>query len=92
MNKHTAAPANVSALTLICDGVLRIILPGAQTLLDEGVALGKPFDEIFVVHIIDGDVHMFVSSDERRVFGKFPIYDGEYVCDFAICQGLWTSE
>ena len=38
------------------------MLPGAQALLDEGVALWKPFDEILIVNIIYRDVQMPVSS------------------------------
>ena len=92
MNKHATASANISGLTPICAMILHIMLPVAQSFLDEGIALGKPLNEIFIVDIMDGNVQMLIGSKERRVTGQPRVYHGEYVGDFAIGKCLWTSE
>lgn len=84
MNKHTTASFNVSVWSLICAGILHNMSPVAQPLLDEGIAFGKPLNEVFVVNIINGNVQMLVALDKRRVIGKLPVYDRDYVRDFAI--------
>jgi hypothetical protein len=56
MNKHSAFSVNVSGLILICGRTLYIIFPAAQAMVDESVALRKPFDEVFFVNIINRDM------------------------------------
>ena len=92
MNEHSAASVNVSGWNPNCAEILPPSLPATQALLNKGIALGKPFNEIFPFKIIDRDVQVFVALDKRRVIGELPVYDGENVCDFAVGQGLWTSE
>lgn len=92
MNKHTAASINISVLFPICAGIVHIILPVVQPLLDKGVALGKPLDEVLIINIVNRDVQMLVPLGERRVIGKIPNYNGDYVGDVAVGQGFWTSK
>lgn len=91
MNKHSAASVHVSGLTRVCAETLPLIVRFGQGLLDKGVALGKPFDEIDRLHIIDRDVQVLVALEEMRVMVESPVGDGEYMCDFAVGQGLGTS-
>lgn len=61
MNKHTATFLGVSVFILMCAGILHIALPVAQPLLNEGIALGEPLNEVFVVNVVDGDMQMLVA-------------------------------
>jgi hypothetical protein len=92
VDKYTTASANVSASTLNCAGLLHIVSPVVQPLVDEGVASRKPLDEVFVLNIVDGNVQMLVAFDQRRFIGKLPVYDRDNVRDLAIGECLWTSE
>lgn len=65
MYKYTVAPINVSLLTLVQVGTLPIMLPVVQPVLDKGVAFGKPLDKVFIVNVMDRNVHVLVASDER---------------------------
>lgn len=51
-------------------------MPVVEPLFDEGVALGKPLDEVFILNVVDRDVTMLVASEKRRIVGEFPVYDG----------------
>lgn len=60
------------------------MLPVIQPSFDEGIALGKPLNEVFIVIVHNRDVKMMVASDKRRIAGKFPVYDGYNMCDLAL--------
>ena len=60
------------------------MLPVVQSSFDEGIALRKPLDEVFIVNVVDRDVKMLVASDKRRIVGKFPVYDGKNMRDLAV--------
>jgi hypothetical protein len=53
-------------------------------LLDEGVAFGKPLDKVLILDIVNGNVQILVAFDERRLIGKLPVYDRDYVRNLAI--------
>ena len=84
MYKHATAAVHFSALPVVCAWSLPSTCPVAQPLIDKGVTFGKPLDEVCIVNVINRNVQMLVASKELRVVRRLPIYDRDYMGDFAV--------
>lgn len=62
-----------------------------KPLLYKAVGLWKPFQQIFVLDIVDWYVQMLVASDQWNIILELPIKDGDNVSDVCILQSLCSA-
>ena len=78
----------VDAIAKTWTTVVRSIV---QPLLDEGIALRKPLEKIFILDIVHWNVQMLIATYEWSVILEFPVQHRDNVCDVAVFQRLRTS-
>jgi len=72
--------------------VAAIICPMIQTLMDEGIAPGKVFQNVGLVDVVQGDAQMLEAAQGSPALGEFPVHRRHYVGDVGVLESLWTTQ
>lgn len=67
-------------------------VPVVQTLVDESVALGEPFEEIFILDIVNRNMEVVITAHDWSIVLELPVENRDDVRDIAIFQRLRTPE